>query len=283
MKGGIHIYKKMQIESEKLEFQIEKLREQIKELPDGKLISCKNGKYRQWYQSDGHIKKYIPKKNKKLIEKLAIKKYLNYQLEDYESEKRAIDFYLRHHREDVGKAESLLSMNSEYRELLSPYFKSKSKVVQEWLQEPFEKNTQYNENLKLKSMSGNIVRSKSEVMIDTLLYINKIPFRYECALKLGKRKIFPDFTIMHPKTGKIYYWEHFGKMTDEDYVRKTCAKIQLYALQGIIPDVDLIMTFETPEKPLSTEMVMEKIEKYFTVESNSELIKFQFNKYLDLS
>lgn len=67
-------------------------------------------------------------------------------------------------------------------------------------------------------------------------------------------------------------------MSNEDYVRKACAKIQLYTLYGIIPDIDLIMTFETPENPLSTEMVMEKIQKYFEVESNLELVKVQFNK-----
>lgn len=263
-------------ESQRLEREIKRYREEISKLPKGKLIHVQNGKYHQWHQSDGHIKKLIPKKNKELARKLAIKKFLSYQLEDLVNEKRAIEYYLRHHRDDVGKAESLLSNDSEYRELLSPYFKTKSKVVQEWLQEPFEQNTQYNENLKLKSMSGNIVRSKSEVIIDTLLYINKIPFRYECALKLGKKKIFPDFTIMHPKTGKIYYWEHFGKMTDEDYIRKTCAKIQLYSLHGIVPDVNLIMTFETPEYPLSAEDVMEVIEKYFGDEMNQNMIKMQF-------
>lgn len=276
-KEEILIFKRMQKEYYKLESQISKISEEIEKLPAGKLVCSKNGRYIQWFQSDGHIKKYIRKKNRALLEKLAIKKFLNYHLEDLVNEKRAIEYYLRHHREDVGKAESLLSMNSEYRELLSPYFKTKSKVVQEWLQEPFEQNTQFNENLKLKSMSGNIVRSKSEVMIDTLLHVNKIPFRYECALKLGRKKIYPDFTIMHPKTGKIIYWEHFGKMTDEDYIKKTCAKIQLYSMHGIIPEINLIMTFETPEHPLSTEEVMEKLQKYFDVETSSEMLKMQFS------
>lgn len=263
-------------ESQRLDKYVTQLKQEIEKLPEGKLIHIQNGKYHQWHQSDGHTKKYIPKKKRKLIEALAIKKYLSYQLQDAIKEKRAIEFYLKHHREDVGKVEKLLSNKSKYRELLSPYFKPKSKELQEWLQEPFEQNSQYNENLILKSISGNTVRSKSEVIIDTLLFINKIPFRYECALKLGKRKIFPDFTIKHPKTGEIYYWEHFGKMSDEDYIRKACSKIQLYSLNGIIPGVNLIMTFETPEHPLSAEMVMEVIEKYFGVESNTELDKIQF-------
>ena len=77
-------------ESLRLDEKIEKIRQQIEKLPEGKLICIQNGKYYQWYQSDGHLKKYIPRKKKKLVEKLAIKKYLSYQLEDYENERREI-------------------------------------------------------------------------------------------------------------------------------------------------------------------------------------------------
>lgn len=263
-------------EYERLGKQIVELRKRIEELPEGKLISGSNGKYHQWFQSDGHFRKYIPSKNRKLVEKLAIKKFLSYQLDDLVCEKRAIEYYLKHHREDVGKAEQLLSKESEYREFLSPYFKVKSKELQEWLQEPFEQNSQYNENLILKTTSGHKVRSKSEVIIDTLLFVNKIPFRYECELKLGKKKVYPDFTIKHPKTGRIYYWEHFGMMDEEEYVRKACSKIQLYALHGIIPTINLIMTFETQEHPLSAEDVMKVIEEYFQIDENHDLMKIQF-------
>ena len=41
-----------------------------------------------------------------------------------------------------------------------------------------------------KGSSGNYVRSKSESMIDMVLYIHKIPFRYECALILGETTLF---------------------------------------------------------------------------------------------
>ena len=40
------------------------------------------------------------------------------------------------------------------------------------------------EHLICKSISGNMVRSKSEMMIDMLLFQHRIPFRYECALVL---------------------------------------------------------------------------------------------------
>ena len=265
-------------ESQRLDKQIKRLKNIIEKLPAGKLISGGNGKYQQWFRSDGHVRKYISKKQTELIEKLAIKKYLSYQLEDCENEKRAIEFYLRHHREGVGKAEKFLTEKSEYGELIAPYFKTKSEELQEWLQEPFESNQQYNDNLILKTISGNPVRSKSEVIIDTLLYVNKIPYRYECALKLGRRIFYPDFTIKHPKTGKIYYWEHFGMMDEEEYIKKACAKLQAYALNGIIPSMNLIMTFETSENPLGAEEVMEVIEKYFDIETSEGGMKIQFGE-----
>ena len=273
--GEDSIYHKMLKKSLQLSKQIKKIKQEITKLPEGKLVHVKNVKYSQWYQSDGHTKRYIPKKSHELIEKLAIKKYLSYLLEDCENEKRAIEFYLKHHREDVGKAEKFLTNKSEYGELLLPYFKTKSKELQDWLQEPFEQNPQYSEILILKTVSGNPVRSKSEVIIDTLLYTNKIPFRYECALKLGRKTYYPDFTIKHPRTGKIYYWEHFGMMDDEEYIKKACSKLQVYALNGIVPSVNLIMTFETSENPLGAEEVMELIEKYFDIETE-DAIKLQF-------
>ena len=60
------------------------------------------------------------------------------------------------------------------------------------------------------------MRSKSEAMIAMSLYVQKIPYRYECELKLGSITLFPDFTIRHPETGEIFYWEHFGMMDKPD-------------------------------------------------------------------
>ncbi|MFQ8777759.1 MAG: hypothetical protein ACLR78_10425 [Roseburia sp.] len=63
------------------------------------------------------------------------------------------------------------------------------------------------------------MRSKSEAMIAMLLHLNAIPYRYECALSLGGVTLFPDFTIRHPVTGVLYYWEHFGLMDDPAYAK----------------------------------------------------------------
>lgn len=135
--------------------------------------------------------------------------------------------------------------------------------LKNWETESFEHNPNFPERLIHKSISGHLVRSKSESLIDTLLYVNQIPFRYECALHLGENTIYPDFTIKHPKTGDTYYWEHFGLMDDAKYVKNATLKLQTYSIYGIIPNIQLITTYETKEHPLNSDFVEKIIHHYF--------------------
>lgn len=96
------------------------------------------------------------------------------------------------------------------------------------------------------------------------LYLNQIPFRYECALTLNSVTLFPDFTILHPQTKQIFYWEHFGLMDQPHYSHSTYSKLELYSSHNIIPSVNLITTFETKEHPLSSEYIENIIQYYFT-------------------
>lgn len=251
----------MCFESQRLEKQMKHLESQILEFPKGKLICVRNGKRWKWFHSDGHTSVYIPKKNKNFAEQLAKKKYLSLLYEDMRHEKAAIDCYLRHHKKS--KAEALLLNEPEYQKLLSPSFQPFSQEVKDWINAPYETNQKYPEHKIFKTSSGTMVRSKSEVLIDMALYTHGIPYRYECALNLGTMMIYPDFTIKHPKTGKIYYWEHFGRMDDENYAKTAADKLKRYIENGIIPNVNLIITFETKECPLDYEAIEKLIKEYF--------------------
>jgi len=257
------IYEKVLAEYKRLEEQIKELELQLEGYPEGKLLIARNGKRYKWYQTDGHKQVYLPKKERNLAEKLAVKKYLSYQIDEIKQEKTAIEFYLRHHNNIFRKTEDMICEESGYQELLSPYFKPISEELNDWLKRPYNANLKYPEQLIHKASNGKKVRSKSEVLIDRTLYINKIPFRYECELQLGDTIIYPDFTIRHPRTGEVYYWEHFGMMDDMFYIKNACTKIQLYAAHGITPGIYLIMTFETQKNPLSLDKIDGIIEEYF--------------------
>lgn len=115
----------------------------------------------------------------------------------------------------------------------------------------------------LKTVAGIRVRSKSEALITMLLYTNKIPFRYECALTLGETTVYPDFTIRHPETKKTFYWEHFGLMDQPYYAQNTYSKLKLYTDHGIYPSIHLLTTYETQDHPLDSLLVENLIQTYF--------------------
>ena len=257
------IYEKALAEHKRLEERINELERKIDELPDGRLFCVRNGGYYKWYRSDGNKQIYIPKRERTLAEKLAVKKYLSYLVNELKQEKMALEFYFRHHKTELKQSEKMLTDMPEYQELLSSYFSPLSEELKKWMNEPYERNLKYPEQLTQKASGNKYVRSKSEVLIDMMLAQNNIPFRYECALQLGETTIYPDFTIRHPKTGETYYWEHFGMMDSLAYRKNVSLKLQNYISSGIIPTIQLITTYETKEKQLDLDVIEKIIKEYF--------------------
>lgn len=134
------LYEQMLTESQRLEKEILSLKKQLKAYPKGKFFCIRNGNRYKWYQSDGKKQIYIPKSNRTLAEQLAAKKYLSLRLDDLTREKRAIDFYLRHHSKTPEKAEQLLTNEPEYQRLLSSFFKPQSQELSERMNSPYKQN-----------------------------------------------------------------------------------------------------------------------------------------------
>ena len=258
----IRFYHKMLVEKQRLEQEIAALQSQVDTLANGKLI-CRNDQGRvKWYVDDGTTQKYIPNMNRKLAEQLAARKYLLLRINELKRELSAVLFYLRHADSDTTASTALLE-HPTYRELLTPFFQPLGQKAKAWAEAPFETNSINPESLIHKTPSGHLVRSKSEAIIDTCLYLHSIPFRYECALHLPNSVYYPDFTIMHPDTGELYYWEHLGLADVPGYYQKNCDKIQNYIANDIVPSVSLILTWETKSHPLSADYVEELIHYYF--------------------
>ena len=255
------IVKLIENEYQEIKSKIHDIHNQLNLLPNGTLQCVQDGNTMRWYHCENGIRKYIPKKKKELAEQLAFRKYLTNHLTHLNHEKTALEFYLRHHKPD--HSHDILNPESPYFQLLKSHFLPTNEKCRLWMQETFQKNKNFPEQLIYKSISGNIVRSKSELMIDMLLFMNRIPFRYECILQLEDNALFPDFTIMHPTTGKLYYWEHFGMIDNPGYCKNFSSKIQLYTSYNIIPSINLIMTFETKEHPLNTTIIERIVNDYF--------------------
>ena len=258
------LYDRILKEKSTIENELKSIEEQLSQLPDGNLICARNGQYYKWYQSSNNSCQYIPKKNQHLAEQLAAKKYLTACREDLLHEQKALDAYLKKHQVYTPQVPRVLESSSEVQRLLAPYFTPLSQELSDWMTFPYEQNPKYPDGKTIKTLSGHMVRSKSEAMIAMALYIHNIPFRYEYPLHLDLYTVFyPDFTIRHPETGEFYYYEHFGMMDDPKYAQNAFSKLQVYNSCGIIPSINLITTFETKDHPLDTQTINQIIENYF--------------------
>lgn len=249
----------------RLQAQREYLQQKVSSFPEGELVIHKNGTYHRWVIKKGTQREYIPKSNRSIAEVMALKKYYFLRLAEVDEELSLIRSYIKSSASRTLSATDLLEETSPYYELLQGYF-SKDKLpvsTQKWCSESYETNHSHPENLIHTTLAGHKVRSKSEVIIANLLYTNHIPYRYEAALQLNEFTVYPDFTILHPVSNKLFYWEHFGMMDKSPYCDAACNKLKTYCYNGIFPSMQLITTYETSKYPISSDQVQQIITQYF--------------------
>lgn len=103
----------------------------------------------------------------------------------------------------------------------------------------------YEERLIHHTIEGEMVRSKSEVIIANCLHYNELEYEYESALELEPGKTLrPDFKVVNGDTGDVWYWEHCGMMTDPKYVKRWKDKKKFYEKHGIVEGKNLIVTYD---------------------------------------
>ena len=90
-----------------------------------------------------------------------------------------------------------------------------------------------------KTARGDMVRSKSEVIIANLLYELGVKYRYEADIA----GLYPDFTVTNPWTDECIYIEHCGVDT-KSYRDNFEVKLREYEDLGILPGQNLIITTE---------------------------------------
>ncbi len=245
------------------------------ELPAGHLkITHKHGRPEFYHitETGSSRGRYIPVAEKEFAARLAQKDY-DAKLEKLlQREIRCLENYLRY--TEGGRAvESLYEGFCKTRQnLIEPVTLSDEEYAERWKKKvlqsagtgiPFADDLQ-----KYYTANGESVRSKSEVIIADALLRNGVPYCYEVSLKLkrgdgaGNITFHPDFLCLNLHTRGEFYWEHFGKMDDEDYKNNTVGKLNVYAENGFFPGRNLIMTMETGTEPLDTRVVEKMIKEF---------------------
>ena len=238
-----------------------------KDLPEGSLNVSNGSLYRYWKGE----KSYIHKDNKDLAYLLCLNAYAPKLKKNLLKRLRLLKQYRYFSENNI--LTDIENNFSEYQKpYLKPIYKSYKDLSTEWLNENYDRKELEITPNTLTTNRGDIVRSKSECLIANFLHQRKIAYRYEASFdmvdyeRFGNkfiRKVYPDFTILHPKTREIIIWEHFGMMDNSDYSKSALMKINSYIINGCIPGINLICTFESLDVNLNGSAVNKLIDSLF--------------------
>lgn len=238
----------------------------LKSYPSGRIKICQKGNRVYYYltdtQNNGEVK-LLKKTDNALIRDLVQKSYLEKVLRTSKYETAAIEDFLKHYPEVV--AEDIYScLSEERRKIVKPIIQNNDQFVDEWLSRPYTRKP-FNENDPVfKTMRGERVRSKSEVIIADRLWLNKIPYKYECPIRVKNKTIHPDFTILRTSNREQVYLEHCGKMDDPSYVEnRVVRRSNDYNSVGIVQGKNLFFTFESSTSPLDLDTLDNLINENF--------------------
>lgn len=252
------------------------INQNLKMAPKGTLkLQKQRGKlyYYQQFKNDTnglYMKKYISKKEKTIIYQLAQKGYDMQVKQRIEKELQILQQLKRiYEHENVN--EVYASLSDARKELINHARLGNIEQIRKWKNETYAPCNKYPETQIYETENGEMVRSKSEVIIANLLFRHKedLLYKYERPLEviINRKKctIYPDFTIINIHTGQMTYWEHAGRMDDESYVSKFVRKVNTYIGNNLIPGKNVFITYETANCPLDIRIVKKLIDKLIYV------------------
>lgn len=130
-----------------------------------------------------------------------------------------------------------------------------------WMSIEAQQNGYHAEN-RVHIYRGVVYRSKSEMLIAMALTSYGIEFKYESKMYVNGRYIYPDFVIKRPKDGKIFIWEHFGKMEEDEYRHKNINRIEGYHQAGYYLWDNLIASFDLGKNSINMDYIDKIIKLY---------------------
>lgn len=257
----------------------------LKIAPEGNLrISQSHGNAQYYHRKRPDDKRgfYIDANNYELAQGLAQKDYNKRLVASLKKELKILQSALSQLEkltELNGTTETVLnSLTPLRRALIRPVTLSDSQYAAAWISQKYKGKPFQPDSQKMYTSNGERVRSKSEVLIADTLKRLGVPYRYEfpLTLKIGDRNrdqtdtatrskkltIHPDFICLNLRTRQEFIWEHFGRMDDGNYSKKTAKKLRTYSENNIHPGKNLILTVEAVGLPLSSMYIEEIIHTY---------------------
>jgi len=243
----------------------EKAEENLIGAPAGSLRLGKSQGYPQYFHCSDDAEpggRYIPKGNIELAKKLAQKAYDEKILKLTTKRLRQLENILKDYSDDE-IVQVFLSEHQERQKLITPIEELYEQKLDRWMSQSYSGKGFSVDDPVITTDNGLRVRSKSERFMANYFDSIGLRYKYECPLILKSYgTIYPDFTFLSKRTGKIIYWEHEGMMDNPEYARTATKKIELYEKNEIFPGENLILTFETSTQVLDKKILETLVQRY---------------------
>ena len=232
--------------------------------PEGFLSIAKKEDHFEYYhvhnsEEGKSVRRYISKDKMDLACSLASRAYYRKMKSVLSRRMKQLSALQAEFREDeIDRV--YLDLPQKRRDLVEPIEPTYEHRLANWKAEIYEGRAFSDDNV-IMTNRGERVRSKSEKILADLFDRYRIEYKYERPLKMMGRVIFPDFTILVPAGGEIY-WEHFGMMDSPDYVEIAIKKIIAYQVEGMYLGDRLLVSFETAKSTIDLDYVHRLIRRY---------------------
>ena len=262
--------KKIRQRAQYLDELIGRVRRRVDAAPENRLRIDASGTKSRYCEVDKKdtIIRYLSEKDMTQIKALAQKSYDKKVLRAARLERDALEHMMHI---PMLPAEEIISLLSEERQkLVTPVVPTKEEMIREFRAQTFEPHPIPVGDTGLETDRGEIVRTRAEYIIANDINRTEAEYHYEKPLFLeGWGTVYPDFTILNVRTGKIYYWEHLGMTNDLGYIHKNIRKIEAYAKNGFYPGEKLILSsetvdYETGEIRIDVQLIKSLVQKYCT-------------------
>lgn len=249
---------------------IAELEASISTYPEGVLEVCAKDDCLRLYQyvESDRTRRYLGKGKEPVVKALSQKRYDKGLLKVAVKQKAELERALARMEQGRGPKsldEVLSTIPEPLRRYIVPNERTNEGFIRKWsAPAPRSMKKDNTSSDGLYTMNGEHVRSKSELLIADRLRAKDVPYHYELAYSPdeGTTIIHPDFTVLNTRTCEQFFWEHLGKMDDGEYASMAKKRIERYAMFGIVPGRNLIVTFETSGNPIDTRYIDKLIDIY---------------------
>lgn len=236
------------------------IEEKMSSFPAGSLESKSELGIFRYYKYLNKKLIYLSANQKEEIKFLEKKLYYTKLLDSIENEETFLAKIQDLAKKISGFESVFLNIPEEKRHLIKPYETKillSDEEISVWKRNCWFRKNSDSEN-SFYTQNGEKVRSKSEVIIADRLFSFGVPYVYESSLTLQEENtsktfaMYPDFLVLNRRTGKQYWWEHFGMLDNPEYCEMCQRKIEIFAFNGIFPGENLIITTESSKHNFNT-------------------------------